>query len=544
MTQYTLTLLDTTGIQDYIFASNRLQENIGASEIVYRATTLWAFKALEDAVGTAHNIVNGGSPGWTFNEGKHIENDESLKAEVIQAAGGNTIVLFRAKTDSREFVKKLTLHLLKEAPGLTLLAKHDDEFEFGKESANLPPALEKLSEEMGKHKLSRLGSSPLRGLGVTAICDSTGLPAVASLGEKWEGQPLGLPGEDDSSLVSTEAAKKRRWRKAANIRLEHLLKGAAGGYTFPYDLEKIGRNKGEESYVAVIHADGNRMGKRVREIGEKAKKDRDYITDLRAFSKKIEKISLTALEVVVGLVVQAADKGDIPTFEGDDEDGEKITRKFLPLRPLVFGGDDVTFVCNGLVGVSLAVAYIEAFEKAATEAKVVDFHACAGISIVKMHYPFARAYKLAEELTASAKKLVKDTKPERDFSALDWHFAQSGLHGSLRVIREKEYTVEDGKLHLRPLDMQTWKQVSAVMKEFKENYWNEKHNKVVGLREPLRKGARAVEIYRQDFDLKELPKKFEGLNVHLNGWEGRTCYYFDAIELLDHYVALDKEAKS
>jgi hypothetical protein len=539
MTQYTLTLLDTTGIQDYIFASNRLQENIGASEIVYRATTLWAFKALEEAVGTAHNIKNGGGLNWNFDKSKQIENDESLKAEVVQAAGGNTVILFREKAASREFVKKLTLYLLKEAPGLTLLAQHDDKFEFGKETANLPAALEKLSEEMGEHKLLRLGSSPLRGLGVTAICDSTGLPAVASLGEKWDGQPLGLPGEDDSSLVSTETAKKRRWRKAANNRLEHLLKDAAGVYTFPYDLEKIGRNKGEESYVAVIHADGNRMGKRVRDIGEKAKKDRDFITDLRAFSEKIEKISRTALEVVVGLVVQAAEKGDIPTFEGDDEDGEKITRKFLPFRPLVFGGDDVTFVCNGLVGVSLAVAYIEAFEKAAREVKVEDFHACAGVSIVKMHYPFARAYKLAEELTASAKKLVKDTKPERDFSALDWHFAQSGISGSLDVIREREYTVKDGKLHLRPLDMQTWEQLSAVMQEFKEKYWNEKHNKVIGLREPLRKGAKAVEIYRQDFDLKELPKKFEGLNVHLNGWEEHKCYYFDAIELLDHYVSLE-----
>lgn len=39
MATLTLTMLDTSGIQSYIFNSNRLQENIGASE-VYQARTI------------------------------------------------------------------------------------------------------------------------------------------------------------------------------------------------------------------------------------------------------------------------------------------------------------------------------------------------------------------------------------------------------------------------------------------------------------------------------------------------------------------------
>ena len=154
MSKYTLTLLDTTGIQDYIFNSNRLQENIGASEIVYRATTLWVFKALEETVGTAHNILNRESLDWTFDEGKNIESNENLKAEVIQAAGGNVIILFRDATASREFVNKITWRVLQDAPGLNLLAQHNDQFEFGTSPANLPSALNTLREvKMKEHKL-------------------------------------------------------------------------------------------------------------------------------------------------------------------------------------------------------------------------------------------------------------------------------------------------------------------------------------------------------------------------------------------------------
>ena len=41
MRKFTVTVLDTTGIQPYIFGSNRLRENIGASYLVSEATDDW-----------------------------------------------------------------------------------------------------------------------------------------------------------------------------------------------------------------------------------------------------------------------------------------------------------------------------------------------------------------------------------------------------------------------------------------------------------------------------------------------------------------------
>jgi len=553
MTQFTLTLLDTTGIQDYIFASNRLQENIGASELVYRATSLWAFEALEK-VELSHNIQNSHSLDWVFTAAA-IEDDPNLQAEVIQAAGGNTVILFRDEKKSREFVSVLTLRLLKEAPGLTVLAQHAG-FDFEKdhladkydtdEYGNLKKKDGKRSELekfMREHKLARLPSAPTLGLGVTAMCDSTGLAAVNTLAggltveDKLE--PLGLDGEDKTTFVSSETAAKRAWRGQANGRLKSWLKLSADDFDFPYDLEKIGRVKGDESYVAVIHADGNKMGDKVKAVaqsieqkftGQPQKKiNREYILAMREFSQKVNEASLAALQSVVHLTVQAVKNKVIPF-----ETNKKNNKPYLPLRPLVFGGDDVTFVCNGSIGVTLAAAYLESFHEEA-KSRGLDLHASAGVSIVKMHYPFARAYKLSEELASSAKSLTRET----DCSALDWHFAHSGLSGSLDGIREREYTVKAGKLYLRPLTLDKWNQVESVMDEFNGDYWGEKHNKVLGLREPLRDDPQMVEKYRQDFDLKELPK-FAGLNVRINGWLDGVCYYFDAIELLDHHVALKK----
>ncbi|NJP11256.1 MAG: hypothetical protein HC866_18740 [Leptolyngbyaceae cyanobacterium RU_5_1] len=141
---------------------------------------------------------------------------------------------------------------------------------------------------------------------------------------------------------------------------------------------------------------------------------------------------------------------------------------FLPFRPIVFGGDDVTFVCDGRLGVSLAIEYLNQFETCAKDPQtgLLDWDvtankfvvkgatAAAGVAIVKTHYPFARAYGLAEDLCDDAKKLrthFRDKLEDWEGSTLDWHYALSGLFGGIDDIRDREYTVPAGSLTLRPV---------------------------------------------------------------------------------------------
>jgi len=214
-------------------------------------------------------------------------------------------------------------------------------------------------------------------------------------------------------------------------------------------------------------------------------------------------------------------------------------RMRLPIRPIVFGGDDTTFVCDGRIGLSLAAEYLRTFEN---EAKVhgLNLSACAGIAIVKSHYPFARAYQLSEELCDEAKKFRRENSYTG--GALDWHFTSSGLYGILEEMREREYHVNVGSLTLRPVslgdegDVRSWNEMERLTEAFQED-WADKRNKAKSLRDALREGPEAVARFLNIYEQK-LP---ELTGFDQTGWHHDLCGYFDALELMDIHIPLRKK---
>jgi hypothetical protein len=235
-------------------------------------------------------------------------------------------------------------------------------------------------------------------------------------------------------------------------------------------------------------------------------------------------------------------------------DDPKTRHPILPFRPIVYGGDDVTFVCDGRLGLALAAIYLEEWERVTKESTTIGAaYACAGVAIVKSHYPFVRAYTLAGTLCAGAKKAVREAvrdHPElTGASALDWHFAMSGIGGTITQIREREYQGKAGSLHLRPVALHapilkpnwyTWATFDRVTRTFQSNPdWRDRRNKVKELREILREEPVAVERFLHAFTLKELPL-LDAAKAALQqtGWDGAICGYFDPIEALDFYLPL------
>ncbi len=523
MTEYILTAIDTTQIQGYIFGSNRLQENIGGSELVEMATHQWVYEALP----AAHNVVN-----VTTGELDNSRTIDTLDAEVIYAGGGNTVILFKTIDLARAFTGRLTRRVLKEAPGLEVVVAHR-RFDWEREALSQVVSTT-LSVDLARKKQNRMPSMPLLRLGVTVPCASTGL--VASRIVEKKPVSLEIRAKSDAKVQEQSAARL----KAKLPRIEQ------GNWDIPRDFDDLGRVKGEDSYIAVVHADGNGIGRRVDDIARRydtPQRNREYIEAIRVFSQSLERAATQALSSVVDLMAGA--------FIADAELANRHRQKF-PLRPIVFGGDDVTFVCHGSYGLSLAVRYLEAFEEATQHEPAFEgkpAYACAGVALVKTHYPFSRAYRLSEELCRSAKQMLKEKKI--DGSALDWHIAMSGITGSLEAIRRREYTVRQGEIHMRPVLLResahtwrNWPTFKALLSRFidEDGEWLDRRNKVKALREALRDGSAAVQEFLRTYQLRQLPRA-PSLNVsgyETTGWAGDRCVYFDAIEMMDFFTDLKK----
>lgn len=531
MRRYTLTVIDTSGIQDYIFSTNNLKQNAGASYLVECATGRWVVEELP----SPHNVRNVDDVENPFDENAKIE-DGTLKAEVIYIGGGNALVLFAGQEEAIAFAKRLSRRVLWEAPGLNVVLAHAS-FDWQKEALGGPTGVVKRAmTRLAQRKKEQMTSVPQLGLGVTASCAFTDLLAVKEIYE-----------EQKSILVSAETRAKLEAADNAHDRLLKLIDWH--GYDTPKDFDDFGRTKGESSYVAVIHTDGNGMGSRIQSLRNKfpqPEQNRDYINDMRAFSLSIHRAAMKTLNETVDLLVNAV-KTD---GEGDKYIGRiKLKGNKLPFRPIVYGGDDVTFVSDGRLGLTLTAYYLQQLASK-TLADEKPLYARAGIAVVKTHYPFARAYALAEELCRSAKMYIKERQDppynEEGVTAMDWHFAVGGLIRDLGEIRDREYSGAEGKFFMRPVrltnpekDWRSWDTFSRIVDGFNSDEWAERRNKIKALRDALRAGPKAVEHFLKVYSVTTLPP-IEGLeSMAKQGWQGDRCGYFDAIEAMDFFVPLE-----
>lgn len=553
MSKLTVTVLDTTGIQDYVFSSNRLRENIGASFLVSQATKEWAEEALQDLAKELNQKVH--IPKRNSLQEVHIGN-EGVAAEIVYAGGGNTVLIFAKFEYAKRFTQILSKRVLQDAPGLNIVVAHDKEFEWDK--GKLKNTINRLLEkELAKKKRERIPSVPLLGLGITAACLSTQLPAV-NTSEKYIDAD-----EEDIYLISRESEAKLKAVPKANQRLSEKFAGTFNSdiYDFPYRTDYLGRSEGDSSYVAIVHADGNGMGNRFQECG-KGKSDEEAIVEMRKLSLSVEDAGINALRKVIEIVHNSIEAGEVVGKLGlFPLKIAKNGKYYLPFRPLVYGGDDVIFVCEGRIGLELAAIYLREFEKQeVSDNKLLT--ARAGICVVKTHYPFVRAYQIVEELYGAAKKLIPEERERlgesEDYycSTLDWHFAASGLIGSLGEIRQREYEVSSGNMMMRPIRLKeydsdddqwrTWTNFSSVVQHFNGYFddvegnesWKDRRNKIIALREVLRQGYDKTKQFMTAYGIKKLPHFPQVDDLQETGWFDQRCGYFDAIEAMDFYIGL------
>jgi hypothetical protein len=405
-------------------------------------------------------------------------------------------------------------------------------------------------------------------VGATRPCRSTGLAATGyapRTGESGGGYPASA--EILAKLAAADAAEAR-------LRATLPLPATEGARArrYPRDFDSLGRTEGEHSYIAVVHADGDGLGQRLQDLLAAAPSNRAAIQEVRKFSQAVDCAATAALgealQVLCGAIEEdgrgrgfighavakalAEQSGDYGLLR--DSLSVAVNKQHVPFRPLVFGGDDVTWVCDGRLGLSLAASYLRAFEAYGAS---IPGHgratACAGVAIVKSHYPFAQAYALASDLCTHAKQHRRTLGQE--VCALDWHLAPEQISGGIEAIREREFRVplngqsHRGQLELRPLSLEpvvgsaerSWQAVERVILEFQLGRdWATRRNKIKALRDALRDGPNAVEQFRHAFRLGALPTLQESQpSFQSTGWNGTLCGYFDAVEALDWHLPLE-----
>jgi len=372
------------GIQGFIFQTNKLQEIVGASDLVE-----WFC-----------------SEGFLARFSKDFE-VQMIKKDIVRNAGGNIRIVFSDQAELKKMVKNFPKYIMEKAYGITL-SQAVVEFENGE-------YLKKKDElEFQLTKARNQAAIPLDArFSLMKQTPRTGKPAF--------------------KFKSKEYFDKGNWQKKdnkeearVNILLGKLdLQDIVA--KFPLEMDVIAN---ENNKIAIIHADGNKMGLMLQQMNKdlKGKSDED-----------IQKVFKTFSTAITNSTNDAVKKAFEDTFTQED--------KTIQFRPIVIGGDDVTVICDADKALDFTQAYLKAFEsntkKNFKEAELSQYAekltACAGIAFCNKKFPFHYAYDLAEHLCSYAKE-----ESNREASCLVSHNIQSSYVEDYRTYIEQELTTREG----------------------------------------------------------------------------------------------------
>lgn len=510
-------LFDTRSIQRYIFSGNKLRTNIGASYIVENLFKMELIPILEE-VFPGHSDLET----WEQVETPSFR-DFTEDCRIAYIGGGNALVLFRQDTPDEvlaKVVEAFTKKLLVTYPGL----------KTGAAIGSLvlsPQAAYQKSDEALHHLLKHNQNTVFPQVNVPY----TGLTQACGInGEVANYQDINhvIEPKGVARFFSQEVAAKAMMMKQAHAALQDKFVQVIDGYEFPTEFSKLGQ-KETENYIAIVHVDGNNMGQKFMSC--RTLEDRVRLS--KAVKEKTEQAFAKLLQTIVD------------EYDGY-EDFLALEDNILPIRPLILGGDDATFICAGKMAVTYAKRFIE-FIKEGNSFFAGGIDSCGGVAILPASYPFFRGYELAEQLCDAAKKVSRI----QNGCWLDFALLHGEQAPTLGQIRAQEYRGILGDLHFGPyavcnsaspvsLDkILQCARLFAAGQEFEDKTPQEApglaKNKIKELRSVLQHGEHDCQQF-----LEQIGHMHQQL-PHIEGWEeykknlwfeGRTPYV-EAIELID-----------
>ncbi|SIO85941.1 hypothetical protein [Nocardiopsis sp. JB363] len=337
--------VDLRGIQAYVYSGRRILDAVGRAALVAELT---------DTSDLRHGVADLVPEGCL----------------VLRDAGGALTVVLSDVDTARTFTARYTRRLRDRAgdltpvvafvpygPGAPRVDGEGAEPDLDSALTMLPVRLRRARRHMSALH------APAHGYGITAVCSVSGAPAESVDSSRSNHTRAH---ERVSADVARARGIGRRWHRAHGDAWLADAVTATGSpeLALPMEVDRLGRDHGGVSRVAVMHLDVNGLGAILGEYRERAgDPDRPGSGALaqRGLSTRIAGLTgglARAMVRAVAAMVRAA-PGETPHVPGtgsggpitlDHEPGGPVR---LPVRPIVVAGDDLTVLCDARLALAM-----------------------------------------------------------------------------------------------------------------------------------------------------------------------------------------------
>lgn len=327
---------------------------------------------------------------------------------ILARDGGHFIVLFDDESAAERFLEQAEAVLAERLPGVLYEARIDP-FPEPKE---LPPR-----QPRDPHETALLD------LPVLQVCQETG-----------QGLASDQIVYDDGEKRWRARSVKHRWEWGDKFRAKRgheptrdiigvmrpALYPEGKAWKEPKDLADLASG----DYLALIHADGNGIGKRYKSWRDQAKSQNEVVKEAHgeAFFHSMRVAVRRA--VVTALAKTFTEPGGVRPYE-----------------ILMLGGDDLLLACRANRALDFARHYADELNRY-TLADGQPLTVAIGIAIAQKSYPLHRLHELAEELASSAKRLYRALPDDAKSSVIDWQVVTQSWFADVAEARRQSERIQ------------------------------------------------------------------------------------------------------
>ena len=414
-----IAIYDISGIQSYIFATNKLKEAVGASQIVHNIL----YKKLPEK-------LKDGELDWQGETYPTLDIADNKKGNIIYIGGGNAVVVYPNSTSMEEVTRELQEELFKETRGQLRLCYASREITDDRNYCELESDLRM---KLTQYKAGTPPILPVRGFSIGSDDNET----------NESNQLFLLKNKKDVLIGSYARCKKVEIMLETKEKMKEEVRNKRKVYLEADEFE-LYREEGAKSFIGVIHIDGNTMGKKIQEFV------RTLDGNLNEQLQKMRKLSIeinNLYRAVLDETIEEIFRKEISKYKECCEEQGNI----LPIRTIIADGDDITVIIKAELALTFTKVFLEKLkdgikkEGSILKEKQFPLSAGAGIAFVQDKFPFSVAYDIAEQLCRSAKKRGRDYKKIKDLpsppSSIDFQVIFSGITTNIMYYRKKNYII-------------------------------------------------------------------------------------------------------